>query len=543
MTKRREAKASGFTQLSNIFVDHAYNMGLTAYQRLMISALLRYSFKGGKIFPSLATLRDSVGLPMFDLRLDILALTKRGFLQVTERPGTSNMYDLSGLMETISKLELGVPIGEACPTPIPTGRYRTDGPWFIYMSQFLPKLKLTALDLLVVMLIMQRATVDKMPTVSLEELASTMGRSESTVRRSVVKMREAGYVRTSRGAGRVHRYDFRPLRVLVQKIAVGFPEEDCKISRCEDTPEIMQLLSPYNAESLNEEEIAQEQLRREEFLKNSPEATNERPLAQSKRSKEHKYVLLSDDELPEPPPGLVKKKTTAPLRPVTPAPSKVRPRTPEPKKPRRGSLPTPKPDKPVTPLEQVISNAFKRSASTATRVPMNLAGRREAKDLCKLEAAKPENYNVNHIETLFRISWGENWETPPGRFTMKDKGICKRLLEEYGGASLAKVVTEVVTNWQRFVNKYGVNGRPSMSVIYGYRGSWISEVLDGEVESTAGVEERLSAGSEFAEQRLEYDHLGLDKNDRDQFGTKQNRAELEAHHRGEEYDYWAEDTD
>lgn len=110
------------------------------------------------------------------------------------------------------------------------------------------------------------------------------------------------------------------------------------------------------------------------------------------------------------------------------------------------------------------------------------APRGPAKKSQDFSEKSPESYNVNDIEQVLASAWqSKGWRTPPGSFTMRDKGNAKRLIETYGPAVVADVITKAISQWESLCPKLRLSGAyPSIGLIYGYRNSIFPLMIDGD---------------------------------------------------------------
>lgn len=138
-------------------------------------------------------------------------------------------------------------------------------------------------------------------------------------------------------------------------------------------------------------------------------------------------------------------------------------------------------DPPSDPLREKLDElAAQAREKEKRRRPKKAAHSRAEKRREKFEAKKPEQYNANDMELVFAEAYEErSWRYPP-RFGGKERALMKRLIEEYGAAETARVIADVVKNWERFVGEFRLDGGyPSPAVVFGFRTSFFPRVLDG----------------------------------------------------------------
>lgn len=106
------------------------------------------------------------------------------------------------------------------------------------------------------------------------------------------------------------------------------------------------------------------------------------------------------------------------------------------------------------------------------------------KKLNKFMEKDPSDYNSHDMELVMAASWKERgWKTPPPRFTKRDLGHAKSLIEQYGAEITCDVIKKVVSDWEFFVSKFNIKGYPSMPIIFGFRNSFFPLIIDGEINA------------------------------------------------------------
>lgn len=109
----------------------------------------------------------------------------------------------------------------------------------------------------------------------------------------------------------------------------------------------------------------------------------------------------------------------------------------------------------------------------------------------KFRAKGPADYNANDLALLISREWkAKGWKSKSPRFTMRDRGHAKSLIEDHGAEDVATAIEYMIRNWADICRRYRVTGFPSIRVLYGFRHSWIPE-------SVEGVKHGASAGAEF----------------------------------------------
>jgi hypothetical protein len=98
----------------------------------------------------------------------------------------------------------------------------------------------------------------------------------------------------------------------------------------------------------------------------------------------------------------------------------------------------------------------------------------------KFREKSPSEYNVNDIEIIFKKAWaGSELTGKPFRWTMKDRGQVRDLLNDQGGEAVKIYFEYIIQNWESIRSRYNMGGSPSVALLYGYRRSWFSEALEG----------------------------------------------------------------
>jgi hypothetical protein len=126
-------------------------------------------------------------------------------------------------------------------------------------------------------------------------------------------------------------------------------------------------------------------------------------------------------------------------------------------------------------IDARLKEPRRKKASPSKRTPSVRMNKHE-----KFLAKDAKDYNGNDLEFLIRDEWEKKeWNTRPSSFTMKDRVNAKRLIEDQGGKNVVAMIKYVFQDWNRIQSQYSIRGLPSMSLFYGFRGSWLPEALDG----------------------------------------------------------------
>lgn len=112
-------------------------------------------------------------------------------------------------------------------------------------------------------------------------------------------------------------------------------------------------------------------------------------------------------------------------------------------------------------------------------------------------------YNAKDMELVLASAWkAKGWKTSPPRFTKRDLGHAKQLIEQYGSEDTANVIKKIIENWEKIKMEYTIKGYPSMPIFFGFRNSFFPLVIDG------GIDDSPKWGSHFKNEEKPQDHIG-----------------------------------
>ena len=272
---------------------------------------------------------------------------------------------------------------------------------------------------------------DELPFPKVERLAESLGQTDRTIRRHLAWLRKKGYLTTRSRMGRSSEYDFTGLYEAIEGLEVVEPDKPVGSAPSE-------------------------------------------PSARSVEAKDEAFELLEESEVVPCP----VRHDSPDMADMTVATGPYKQKNGH-KKPTLGSAPSG-----GRGLAQLVIEAQSRSdAAKLTHRPVK-KGSNPARALQKHLAKPPDKYNANDLEFVFRRAWGDKWKTRPPRFTMRDKKHAKDLNEEFGPADTAKVVSQTIHLWEDITRQFGLNGYPSMPMIFGFRRSLFPTILDGSVDGT-----------------------------------------------------------
>lgn len=92
-----------------------------------------------------------------------------------------------------------------------------------------------------------------------------------------------------------------------------------------------------------------------------------------------------------------------------------------------------------------------------------------------------DEYNCNDIELVMQDAWkAQDLPGKPFRFTNADRKWAKEMIDDQSAEAVVTTVQYVIEHWGELLGRFpGLNGAPSMNVIYAYRRSWVPEALRG----------------------------------------------------------------
>jgi len=106
---------SGFTTIPNFLLRHYAELGVTPQEFALVIHLASYHYNSprGQACPSVGTLAKEMGFSTRYVQIIIRSLEKKGYLQVTARPGKSSVYSMQGLSLACLKIEKGTDQGSS----------------------------------------------------------------------------------------------------------------------------------------------------------------------------------------------------------------------------------------------------------------------------------------------------------------------------------------------------------------------------------------------------------------------------------------------
>ncbi len=99
---------------------------------------------------------------------------------------------------------------------------------------------------------------------------------------------------------------------------------------------------------------------------------------------------------------------------------------------------------------------------------------------------KPKGqWSARDLEFFLRDLWlKQDFRFYPKNWTGKDFKQAWDLLEVYGGELMARTLEYVVANWSDIASGYGLNGGPTLSVVYWLREDLVYEAVNGKLGAT-----------------------------------------------------------
>lgn len=105
----------------------------------------------------------------------------------------------------------------------------------------------------------------------------------------------------------------------------------------------------------------------------------------------------------------------------------------------------------------------------------------------------PAEWSDTHALKYIEIRWCEmKWQTPYPSWGARDYANIKRLMGEYGGDSLKKIIDVVFDNWTALQQKFSWTGLPSTGILWGFRNS-LAPIAFGDTAVTQGAKSWGSA--------------------------------------------------
>lgn len=118
---------SGFTTIPNYIIGHYAELGVTPVQFALVIHLSSFHFNSarGQSSPSIGTIAEGMGVSTRYVQKLTRSLEDNHYLEITVRPGKTNIYSLQGLALACLKLEKGdepgfTPEPECTPPPNPS---------------------------------------------------------------------------------------------------------------------------------------------------------------------------------------------------------------------------------------------------------------------------------------------------------------------------------------------------------------------------------------------------------------------------------------
>jgi len=111
------------------------------------------------------------------------------------------------------------------------------------------------------------------------------------------------------------------------------------------------------------------------------------------------------------------------------------------------------------------------------------------KQRAAMEKKEVSEYNCNDLWYIFKDAWrSRSWNGHPTRWTNRDRGHAKELIDEQGAENIVKYIKWVFAEWENLCRRYKVKGYPSIQIAYAYRRSWLPEALNKPLGGSPTVE-------------------------------------------------------
>jgi len=320
------------------------------------------------------------------------------------------------------------------------------------------------------------------PFPKIATVADKMGLSEATVRSYVRNLRNNGFLKTHNRKGRSNAYDFSPLFERL-KACIEEAGGDTQVFENLPTKVVIELL---DASAQDDLEKVQEAAIDEEVNKRVQAKIRQRADEKAEQTLPENKGTLSENKESPPEPELAK----APEKPLSVTETynespknsnspyrRIRSKT---KALKDLSVPDLLARAQMTDASQLPSGSENRNGQTAKMAKRN-------KRVRKFLSKDPSEYHSNDMELVFRTAWkATEWKSPPSSFTGKDRGLAKKLIEQFGAANTAEVIKATIVQWGRIKEEFPqLNGYPSVGMIFGFRSSLFPLVLEGDLDKAA----------------------------------------------------------
>ena len=94
----------GFTPVSDMFLEHYSELGLTSTEAMLIIQLMKHKWDKEHPYPSFGTLARRMGMTPTSVRNHARNLEKKGCLRRIHRQGSTNQFDLTPLFHKLEQL-------------------------------------------------------------------------------------------------------------------------------------------------------------------------------------------------------------------------------------------------------------------------------------------------------------------------------------------------------------------------------------------------------------------------------------------------------
>lgn len=134
--------------------------------------------------------------------------------------------------------------------------------------------------------------------------------------------------------------------------------------------------------------------------------------------------------------------------------------------------------------------------------------RKQKEDRKKNRFKTKDGTSLKDIENLWKKEYRKKWgniKTP--KWTVEQKSIAKKLVNMYGGSLVSAVISYVILNWDELVDRFRLNGYPSIKMVFGFRETLFPEVERGKIESKRNKKSALE-DDEYCEEKTKSPSLG-----------------------------------
>jgi DNA-binding transcriptional ArsR family regulator len=160
---------------------------------------------------------------------------------------------------------------------------------------------------------------------------------------------------------------------------------------------------------------------------------------------------------------------------------------------------------------------------------------REDRLRSKMAEKDVSEYTCTDMRFIFEDEWKRaEWKGRAPRWTGKDYGLMKMMMEEFGPEDTVKYVQYICRNWGDLCKRYRVNGYPSVGAMKSFGSSWYPEMMNGlsfvptvEYRDRSMVESSSHDSDEFDQEAVDAIDRAMEIEARKREARKQRAKEIE----------------